>query len=151
VNFQPISAEQAQSQKNTSDPVKPGVYDFEVTDAKVVQIKSKTDGSEQIEFVITIYGTDGERCGRVWDYLQFDGKTAWKLRHAMYSIGLGADYERGTADPQAFIGLTGKADIGLRKAEGVYKEKNIVRDYVPKETQGQQSVDWRPPKDDMPF
>ena len=73
----------------------PGTYEAVVKRAENKVSKAARERGEiepnMIELIVTVYGPEGER--DVFDYLVFDDKTLYKVRHFCDSAGI--DFERG--------------------------------------------------------
>lgn len=81
---------------------------------------------------LNVHGPTGDR--HVYDYFA-DWFSEWKLKHFCDTTGQGAAYEKGNVDGTngAFIGKTGYVTIAIEKGKGSFGDKNVVKDYVPKE------------------
>jgi hypothetical protein len=101
-----------------------GIYDFTIEKAN--DTVSKTTGNPMIVVDLTIFSERGER--RIKDYLM--EKMAWKLKHFAFAIGMGAAYEKGDLDAQAFIGRSGKVKLRKGQANGDFQARNEVKDYI---------------------
>ena len=114
---------------NTMTLIQPGVYNFQVIDAKD---KISKKGHEMIELKLTVWDNEGrERI--VFDYLL--DAMAHKVRHFAECTGLIDKYNLGTIMADDCINKSGKIDLiiqdGQPKPEGgFYPDKNSVKDYV---------------------
>lgn len=114
-----------------------GQYPFEVTNAfnKVSAEKFddegnyKSGGKAMIELRINIFNDEG-KFQSLLDFLLPDGPFAFKLRHAAYACGLGANYESGDIDVLDFKGKTGIVKVGIQKAQNGYPARNNILDYI---------------------
>ena len=116
---------QSENEITRSQLLEPGVYPFEVTAAS--DEISRT-GNEMIKLKLIAYAPDGSQ-GHVYDYLL--EKLAYKLRHFAVATGLLAEYERGELEAVACLGAKGLVKLGIEEANGQYKPKNTVLDYLP--------------------
>lgn len=115
-------------------------YDFVVDEA--IKGKSKS-GNDMITVSVAIW--DGERVvTKIYDYLL--EAMMFKLRHCCGALGLMNQYNSGTLEAEMLINKGGKCIVGVEPAKGEYKAKNIIKDYVPLQTQ-----EAPLPPDDMPF
>lgn len=121
-------------QPKTDDEIKramcaaPGTYDFEVANAVDGFSKVKEDGSggnPMTTLTLRVFVGQSERT--VKDFLM--EKLQFKLKHFMYSVGFGAEYEAGGLDAALLIGRAGKLVLAIQEQEG-YGPKNVVKDYV---------------------
>lgn len=103
-----------------------GVYDFEVMEAEDTTSKA---GNDMAAIVLRIEDSEG-RCFKVQDWLVATDGGAYKVRHFAEATGLLAEYEKGDMPAGFMIGKTGKAKIAVKPAEGQYRAKNTVADYV---------------------
>lgn len=101
----------------------PGEYDFEVVGAE--DGVSKSSGNPMTTITLKVFVGQSEKS--IKDYLM--EKLQYKLKHFMYAVGLGAEYEAGGLDAHALIGRSGKLVLGIQQQEG-YGPKNTVKDYV---------------------
>jgi len=105
----------------------PGIYDFEVTEAKE---RESSSGNPMIELRLIMY--IGEKTRYVTDYLVSTPKMAYKIRHFAEATGMLEKYEAGEIDPRDMIGRAGKCEIIISSdKEGVYADRNAVKDYIP--------------------
>ena len=103
-----------------------GVYDFEVMEAEDTQSKA---GNDMAAIVIRVEDASG-RSFKVQDWLVATDGGAYKVRHFAESVGLLAEYEKGDMPAGFMIGKTGRAKIAVKPADGQYRAKNTVADYV---------------------
>ena len=107
----------------------PGIYDFEVIDAKDRVSKS---GNEMIELKIKIWDKDGNQ-RVIFDYLLEAMK--FKLKHFADCCGLTNKYKADEIGSLDCVGKSGKVDIIIQQGQpnpagGYYPDKNSVKDYV---------------------
>lgn len=88
----------------------------------------KSGGKPMIELKLNLFRDDGT-VQQIYDYLMGDS-FEFKLRHAAYASGLGADYESGKLNPADFKDKTGIAKVIIRPAKGDYGARNAIDDYV---------------------
>lgn len=113
---------QPKTEADVSPLLKPGVYDFTVTNAEDRQSKS---GNDMIALELEVF-TETGGIRRLKDYLL--EKVAYKLRHFCYATGMGDLYESGQFGASDCVGRSGKLKLGVQSQEG-YQDKNEVRDY----------------------
>ena len=129
-----------------------GIYDFEVI--KAVERESKV-GNPMIALKLMVFVDD--RVMYVNDYLVVMDSMAFKIRHFCEATGLLSIYEKGELDPQSLIGRFGRCDIQIQKdKDGVYADRNAVRDYIPINEIEKKSVTKLPEQttlesDEIPF
>lgn len=128
MNFRPDSEDAVQEKRGGGfEPLPAGAYWFEVREC--TEGKSKSSGNDQFALTLTICDS-GESAAVVFDYLPFTEKMKWKFRHAMYAVGMGAEYESGEVEAMDFVGKSGKVLLKIRPANGQYPAKNEVEDYI---------------------
>ena len=125
--FKPVSEEEAAAESDF-ELLPAGVYPFTVIDADERQSKA---GNDMIALKLDVFGPKHSR--HVYDYLL--EKMAFKLRHFASSCGVMDAYEKGTIDVDALVGLDGYVKLAIEERDG-YEPRNVVRDYVVKETPG---------------
>lgn len=157
MKFQPKTEEELQKEMLCPEGPQP----FTVMEAAIVQSKSeKNAGKEMLKLKLNVHADDG------FDYHIYDYVADWfmghKLRHFLYAINCGQDYESGNiANPSRYVGRTGMADIVVREAKGNYKAMAGVLDYsapgpdsdTPTTEKAQAKVEAQKPAedDDLPF
>lgn len=104
-----------------------GVYDFEVMEAEDTTSKA---GNDMVALVLRAENAEG-RGFKLLDWLVATEGGAYKVRHFAEAVGLLAEYENGDMPAGVMIGKTGRAKIAVKPAEGQYRAKNTVADYVP--------------------
>jgi hypothetical protein len=121
-------------------------YDFEVLNAENA-ISQK--GNPMIKLKLNVFGPDG-RGVHIFDYLM--EAMAFKLRHFCDGAGLIEKYESGKLDAADCVGRTGKAFIRIESDKnGVYPDKNVVKDYWKKEQIEKGTAADVTSQDDIPF
>jgi len=96
---------------------------FTVKDAEE---KTSSNGNEMLSLKLKEKVT-----GKTFfDIIVLTPKWAWKLRHFADSCDLLDEYEAGTLSAASIVGAEGEAEIYVEPANGPYKAKNAVRDYV---------------------
>lgn len=103
-----------------------GVYDFEVMEAEDTQSKA---GNDMAAIAIRIEDSTG-RAFKILDWLVATDGGAYKVRHFAESVGLIAEYEKGDMPAGLMMHKTGKCKLAVKPAEGQYRAKNTVADYV---------------------
>lgn len=134
MRFDSMTATKAEEQaKAASGLWKPGVYDFEVSDATEGESKA---GNGMFTVQVDVYDQDGKK-KTISDYLlpgsEFFG---FKVRHFAESIGMLKEYENGDIDANDFINRTGKCKIGTQKGKDGFGDKNVIRDYLKSNSNG---------------
>lgn len=104
----------------------PGLYDFEVMEATDKESKA---GNDMVELALRIEDPSG-RGFKVLDWLVATDGGAYKVRHFAESTGLLAEYEKGDMPAGVMVGKTGRCKLSIKPAEGQYRAKNAVADYV---------------------
>lgn len=102
----------------------PGIYDFEVSSAEDTH---SNKGNEMVVVKLSVIDADGQE-RKITDYLL--EAMAFKLRHFAYATGLGPKYEIGTLTSDDMKGRTGQCKLRIKPADGEYRSKNEVSDYV---------------------
>lgn len=125
VRFQPKSDEELQ----TALLCDPGVYQFQVMDAKS---KVSRSGNDMIELNLKYWDSEG-RERLVFDYLL--ESMAFKLKHFCKAVGLLAEYESGVIDHMLLVGKCGNVEIDVqperpKETGGFWPPKNFVKDYL---------------------
>ena len=116
---------QPKSEKEVSNLIPKGEYIFEVLEADE---KTSKSGNDMIALKLGVVYNDSVR--GIFDYLVDIDSMAFKTRHFADSVGLLAEYEKGSLDAGALVGLTGKCKIDIQPAKDGYDAKNAVKDYV---------------------
>lgn len=106
--------------------LEPGLYDFEVVEA---EDKTSKAGNDMVELGLRVENGDG-RGFKLLDWLVATDGGAYKVRHFAESVGLLAAYEKGDMPAGMMIGKVGRCKISIKPAEGQYRAKNTVADYV---------------------
>lgn len=114
----------AESELNQFTLLPAGIYDCEVMEA---EDKVSTAGNPMIKIKLNVFDAQGKK-HVIFDYLM--EKLAYKLRHAAYTFGQGASYEKGTLEGIDLQGQGGKIKIKINPAKDGYEAKNVVVDYV---------------------
>jgi hypothetical protein len=118
MKFTPKSNEQIEKEAAERGPFRPGIYDFEFTDA--VDDVSKA-GNDMIVVTLKVYNEQGDS-KKVKDYIV--EAMSHKLKHACETCGLGPQYERGEVESFDFLNRSGKVKLGVKD------NFNNVVDYV---------------------
>ncbi len=114
-----------------------GEYDFEVAAADETTSKK---GNPMIKVTLVCFDSDRKRT--ITDYLL--ESMAFKLKHFLYTIGMGDKYESGEFTAEQMVGRAGKVILKQEAQEG-YMPKNVVKDYVsPKEVEGAKPATYKP-------
>lgn len=122
MRFEPKTAQEV----DEAGLLEPGLYDFEVVEAEDTTSKAGNDMA-----AIALRIEDGAGRGfKVLDWLVATDGGAYKIRHFAESTGLLAEYERGDLPAGYMLGKTGRCKIKVKPAEGEYRAKNTVADYV---------------------
>jgi hypothetical protein len=121
VKFTPKSNEQLEKEAAERGPFRPGIYDFEFTDATDDISKA---GNDMLVVTLKVYNDQGET-RKVKDWLL--EAMAHKLKHACETCGLGPQYERGEVESFDFLNRSGKVKLGVKD------NFNNVVDYVVQE------------------
>lgn len=131
-NFTPLTDEQL----NAIDIVPDGVYDFQVI--KSTRKDSKA-GNPMAALQLMIWDKEGKE-RLVFDYLVFSqvNLNIKKLSHFCKAVGLEKEYLSGKV-PEDLTSYSGKVIIGTQDempnpTGGVYAKKNIVVDYVKRDS-----------------
>lgn len=127
-----------------------GEYDFEVIEASN-EVSKKNN--PMIKLLVKVYDNAGGH-SQVFDYLL--EAFGHKLRHFCDATGLLDKYQSGNLDAFLCLNKTGRCVVGIKKADGQYKAKNEITDYVlsnaPRIKAGAPLSDGAPPHtdDDLP-
>lgn len=108
-----------------------GEYDATVTQA--TDEVSKSSQKEQIHLVLKVEDDQGQR-NIVHDYLL--EAMAGKLRHFCAAADLMSEYESGELDAGYCTNQTVRVRLGIEKGKGEYQDKNVVKDYLPRNGNG---------------
>lgn len=122
MRFEPKSAQEV----DEAGLLDPGLYDFEVMEAEDKESKA---GNDMVALGLRIEDHNG-RGLKVLDWLVATDGGAYKVRHFAESVGLLAEYERGDMPAGLMIGKTGRCKITIKPANGEFRAKNAVADYV---------------------
>lgn len=126
MKFQPQSEEDIAE----SNLISPGDYPFEVTKATD---KTSKNGNDMVELQINV--TDNEdRTRGVFDYLVSIESMAYKIRHFAEAVGMLGNYEQGEMKADDMVGCAGKCRIAIQPAKDGYAAKNVVKDYLKRES-----------------
>lgn len=101
-----------------------GEYDFSIHEAE--DTISKTSGKPMIKLRLTAFSPDGKQ-RTITDYLM--ESMAYKLKHCLYAIGMGKEYEAGEFDAASLQGRSGRVLLKQEFQDG-FAPKNSVKDYV---------------------
>lgn len=108
--------------------ISPGVYDYQVIEAKDRISKS---GNEMIELRLRVWDEKGSE-RTIFDYLL--DSMSHKIRHFSEVNDLLDKYNSGEIEAMDCIGKAGKVEIVIQKDKtGMYGDKNSVKDYVTKD------------------
>jgi hypothetical protein len=144
MKFTPKSNEQLDKEAAERGPFRPGIYDFEFSDA--VDDVSKA-GNDMIVVTLKVYNELGES-KNVKDWLL--EAMGHKLKHACETCGLEKEYNAGIVESFDFLNRSGRVKLGIKN------NFNNVIDYVVSDVSGPSSVRKRavPAQDDgdaIPF
>jgi len=146
MRFEPMTDNAADTQANAFRLWKRGLYDFEVVEA---EDRTSKAGNDMVELQVRIYNQEG-RSRVIFDYLVATEATGYKIRHFASATGMLAQYEKGELDAKQMLGKTGRCQLGIQKdKQGLYPDKNIINDYVPKVAGGESGVSSAPAADEM--
>lgn len=124
MKFQPKSEEEI----GQFDLLAQGIYDFEIIKAKDEISKA---GNGMIVLELDVYSKGGKKY-RIFDYIT--DKVDYKIRHFCHAIGLEKEYLTGCIDADSCLSRGGRCIVTIQKdKDGQYKDKNIIRDYIPDE------------------
>lgn len=159
--------EAAEAGKKEWKPWAPGIYDFTVIDnidfcKRIVsteetksKIKEGGKGGNPMTIVcLKVFQKDGsDMATNLVDYVVMTGTMAWKYRHLAEATGNEAKYEAKTLTIGDILYKSGKLELGIEKgsAKGdgtFYNDKNIIADYIPKDTAESKNDDL---DDSIPF
>ncbi len=136
-----------------------GMYQFKVhgvesSTADGKQLVSKS-GNQMIKITLKVLDATG-RERLITDYLVALESMVFKIKHFCESLGL--DYNKGSFQPNACLGMKGKLQLVIQKgkkkdnSEEYYSDKNSVKDYVPKENADSKPKDAKDEfNDDIPW
>lgn len=142
MRFEPKTAQEI----DESGLLDPGLYDFEVMEAEE---KTSSKGNDMVALAIRVEDNDG-RGFKILDWLVATEGGAYKVRHFAESVGLLKEYEKGDMPAGLMIGKTGRCKLGIKPAEGQYRAKNTVADYVGAAVEGVKST-RADLEDEVPF
>jgi hypothetical protein len=114
---------------------------------KRAEEKTSKAGDPMIEVILTVYGAAGKETD-VFDYLLSLDDWQWKVKHFCESAGI--DYARGELTDEQCFGKNVRVDLKVEKKEG-YRERNAVKDYLPRSGVAVTSVNREPQDADIPF
>lgn len=113
-------------------------------------------GVPAVKVLLNVMAPDRPRT--IMDYIQLNKQWAWKYKHLCDSIGRVQEYMSKTLQPQLFPGAITWIEVGNQPAQGGYRAKNIVNDYIKKADQPQAPQAAQPStsvqeffNDDVPF
>lgn len=123
------------TEKEVQNLLDPGICDFEVADAKDTSSQARND-----MMVLTVIVYQGDQKKTIKDYLvgQVDSM-AFKIRHFADTIGMLDVYESGQLEAENVIGATGKCRIDIDKKDPAFPPKNVIRDYIKRDSQPQKA------------
>lgn len=113
------------SEEEVSNLIPKGEHAFEVLEADERQSKK---GNDMIALKLGI--SYGDSLRGVFDYLVDIDSMAYKTRHFADTVGMLAEYEKGTLNGADLIGLTGFCKLDIEPANDQFGPKNVVKDYV---------------------
>jgi hypothetical protein len=123
MNFKPTSEEAIE--KERFKPLEPGVYDFECVEVKDGESKA---GNPQFTVKLKVFGANETRF--IYDYLQPEGKIAYKLKHFCDSVGIADKYKSGALFEIDLLHKSGKVELKIQPGNAEYPNpKNTVVDY----------------------
>lgn len=142
--------------ENTFELLPDGIYDYEIKDC-VVQKTEKLPPTDYLDLTFTILGPSYAK-RLMWDKVYSTQASIWRLYKFLDSCGSPSLYsESGSFQGHLVIGKRGSFEIGRESKPG-YKEKNIVKAYLPKKDGGESSYSHSPSTttkqdddDDIPF
>jgi len=164
IQFQPKKESEIKRFSN----LPPGDYPFTVLASQEQASKSaKNNGRLMCVVKLNVHGPDSDK--HVYDYFA-DWFSEWKLKHFMETTGNAQAYLSGGVDSSGgqWEGWQGFVKLDVESDEK-YGDKNVVVDYLPKENQTVESLDFSnptaaskaepkkknetvpPPDDDIPF
>lgn len=124
--FNPMTEDEAK----LAGLLKPGECDYEVFKA---EDRTSKAGNDYLNVGLKVWDADG-RQQTVWDILMYKGQMAHRLRHFLYSCGMGRNYESGTLSPSDLLGKGGRVKIRNGTDRETGEGKNVVADYVVADT-----------------
>lgn len=122
----------------------PGNYPFTVLSSQEQASKSaKNAGRIMCAVKLNVHGPDSDR--HVYDYFA-DWFSEWKLKHFLETTGNASMYLTGNIDSTGdkWQGFTGFANLEVEN-DPKYGEKNVVKDYVPRQEQTVEALDFTDP------
>ena len=124
MRFQPMSDKEI----DALGLLPPGTYDFEVLESS--DEVSKNSGNEMIKLKLSVFD-EGGRDHHIYDYLVASdaGMCVRKIKHFSACVGQLDQYEQGTLDADALIGVGGKVSVSVEES-AQYGAQNRVEDYV---------------------
>lgn len=150
MRFTPKSQEEL-AKLDSYSPLKPGIYNFNVTDALEQVSRS---GNDMIKLTLEVYDDFGNS-RTIFDYIL--EAMATKLYSFCLAIGAEHHYRNGTLRQSDCINKSGKLELTIEPGKdkpdgGVYPDKNSVKRYLEKDTKvtgsSPQPADF---DDDIPF
>lgn len=126
-------------------PLKEGIYDFEVMSAENKVSKS---GYQMIQLKHKIWTQEG-KIVTFSDWLVALDSMIWKVKHFWESVGKPELYEQGVPHGKDYVGYAGKLVIGLRKNKEGEQALQVI-DYVSKSDPRAAKLNDIP-DDDIPF
>lgn len=128
-----------------------GEYPFTVLESAEIPSKSeKNKGKMMYAVKLNVHGPKGDH--HCYDYFAPEWLSPWKVRHFAATTGQIKAYESGdfNGDNGAFVGKVGYVKIGTDPAKGKFSAKNVVKDYIARETVVQQPA-TQEDTSDIPF
>lgn len=117
-------------------PVKPrGDYRYEITDCSFSY--SQASGNPMLTWEYTLVDPSDGTTFKVWDNAVFNEKNRPRFWHRCVALDPTIEQIKNRFDPRKpeiyrrFIGLKGRAKVGIQKASGEYKERNKIVDILP--------------------
>lgn len=138
-----------------------GVYDF--TTLEEVSFGTKTyyaketlskAGNPMWVIPVKIFAKDGSDFTiHLIDYIPTTGEMRFKHAHLADATGNGDKYDSGKLTLQDVLFKSGRLELDIQKGSskpdgGTYPDKNVIRDYVKKESSGSKKDEL---DDDIPF
>lgn len=142
ISFQPQKEEELGSKFSN---LPPGNYPFTVLDSQEQASKSeKNKGRIMCAVKLNVHGPTSDR--HVYDYFAPDWLSPWKLKHFMETTGKAQAYLTGNVDATGgqWKDWQGFVKIGV-ETDSKRGEKNVVADYLPKQEQTVEALDFSDP------
>ena len=132
-----------------------GTYSFQISDVETTKNgQSMTDknGNEMCKLKLLVWDAN-KRERVIYTFISGDSNFAYKLRHFAKTLGKISEYEAGTFNVSQTIGLSGVAEIVIKKggpkSDGsgdVWADRNDVKDFVGEGHAAQSGGQGAPPQ-----